>query len=280
MVLRQVPIPRIIDPRAYMTAILGGTGVGKTSFGVQIPGHYFLLTEVGTGGVKPYGDIIFNWKGFIEKAKEIIAAKDTGWKDQRVISTINVDTLDNLFDYACAEVCATQTFIEKGVAHKYTKVDDVPWGKGYKAAYQLMLRNLEQLRLHGFGVFLYGHTKERPVKWAGEDLQHKGFNLPPSATLAVQAACDAVGHFEMTETIQKDPTTGVILKVEQSRKMYWQPTFLRLAKHRLEGFPAELDLPMNKGWETYCEAFATTVQALDEKQLAQAQALEYVTPTQ
>lgn len=264
MVLAQKATSIIIDPRAYMTAVHGTVGVGKTSFGQQIRGHYFFITEAGIEGVEVFGDPILSWKAFIEKAKEVIAAKEGGFKDQREITTCVVDTLENLFGYAGVEVCATQTFVEKGVAHKFDKIDDVPFGKGYKAAYGLMLHNLELLRLRGFGLLLLSHTKERPVKWAGENLTHYGFNLPPSAALAVESACGAIAQFVIEQTIEKDEE-GIITEVESGRFMYWQPTFLRTAKHRLKDFPTKLPLPINEGWATYCAAFEETVAKLKEE---------------
>lgn len=268
MTLAQTPTEIITDPRGYLTAVHGTVGIGKTSFGAQIPGHYFSLTEVGTAGVQVFGDPIFNWRGFIEKAKELIAAKEAGFKEQREVTTIVVDTLENLFGYAGDEVCATQTFVEKGVAHKFTKIDDVPYGKGYKAAYTLLLRNLEALRLHGFGMLLLSHTKNRIVKWGGEELTHQGFNLPPSVADAVEGACDAIAQFVVEEEIVKTEE-GVVTTIESGRYMYWQPTFLRVAKHRLEGFPEKLPLPMYKGWQVYVDAFRETVAAKkirDQKQ--------------
>lgn len=263
MALAQVATAVAIDPRSYMTAIHAGPGVGKTSFCVQIPGHYFFYTpNAGMVGVEAFGDPILNWKGFIAKAKEVIEAKKNNFKDQREIKVCVIDTVGDLFDYAGIEVCATQSFMEKGVPHKFDKIDDVPFGKGYKAAFQLLLRNLGLLKLNGFGVMLTSHTKERIVKWAGQDLQHHGFNLPPSAALAVYAACDAIAHFVVEEKIEKDKETGNIIRVETGRSMFWQPTFLRLAKHRLKGFPEKLELPIDRGWEVYCDAFTETVAEL------------------
>jgi len=264
MVLTQTPTAIAIDPRRYLTAIHSAAGVGKTSFCAQIPGHYFFYTpNSGVEGVEVYGDPILSWKDFVAKAKEVIDAKKKGFENEREIKICVIDVLGDLFDYAGAEVCATQRFMEKGVAHKFDKIDDVPFGKGYKAAYKLLLRNLGTLYLNGFGILLSSHTKERLVKWAGQDLTHYGFNLPPSAALAVKAACGAIGHFVVEEKIKKGDD-GVILRVETGRSMFWQPTFLRLAKHRLKHFPEKLDLPLDRGWETYCDAFAETVKKLKE----------------
>lgn len=264
MPLAQVATAIAIDPRSYMTAVHSGPGVGKTSFCVQIPGHYFFYTpNAGMEGVEAFGDPILCWGDFISKAKEVIAAKENNFKDQREIKICVIDTVGDLFDFAGMEVCKTQRFMEKGVAHKFDKIDDVPFGKGYKAAFQLLLRNLGTLKLNGFGILLTSHTKERLVKWAGQDLTHHGFNLPPSAALAVYAACGAIAHFVVEEKIEKGED-GIIKKVETGRSMFWQPTFLRLAKHRLKGFPEKLELPIGSGWEVYCDAFAETVAKLKE----------------
>lgn len=264
MVLAQTPTAVAIDPRSYMTAIHGGPGVGKTSFSAQIPGHYsFYTPNAGTEGVEIFGDPILNWKDFIAKAGEVIEAKKNNFKDQREIKICIIDTIGDLFDFAGMEVCNTQRFMDKGVLHKYDKIEDVVYGKGYKASYQLLLRNLGTLHLNGFGILLISHTKERVVKWASQDLQHHGFNLPPSAALAVQAACGAIAHFVVEERIEKG-ADGIIIKVETGRSMFWQPTFLRLAKHRLKNFPEKLPLPIDKGWETYCDAFTETVAKLKE----------------
>lgn len=262
MALAQEPTPVVTDPRGYMTALIAGPGVGKTSFCAQIPGHYFFYTpNAGTEAVQVFGDPILTWKGFIEKAGELIEAKKNNFKDQRKVEVCIIDTLGDLFGYAGIEVCATQTFLEKGVPRKYAKVDDVMWGKGFKAAYELLLRNLGTLHLNGFGIFLVSHTKERIVKWAGDDYHHRGFNLPPSAANAIQAACGAIGHFVIEEEIKRNDAREIV-KIEQGRFMYWQPSFLRLAKHRLKGFPEKLPLPMDKGWETYCKAFKETVEKI------------------
>jgi len=259
MALMQTPTPIITDPRSYMTAVHAAAGVGKTSFAAQIPGHYFFQTEAGTEGVEVYGDPILSWKDFIAKAKEVIDAKRNNFAGQREITMCIVDTLENLFDYAGREVCATQVFLEKGVPRKYDKIDDVPYGKGYKATHHLLLRNLEVLRLNGLGVLLISHTKERPMKWAGQELIHYGLNLPPSAELAVKAACGAIGYFFMEEEIKRN-SNGDIVKAELARWMCWQPGFLYTAKHRLENFPEKLPLPMGRGWETYVSAFNETIQ--------------------
>lgn len=262
MVLRQEPIPRITDPRRYLTAIHADAGVGKTSFAVQIPGHYFLITEAGIEGIEPTGDYILSWKDFLDKGRELIEAKRAGFPDQRVIEALVVDTLDNLFDYACTEVITTQTFLEKGRPVKYAKIEDVPFGKGFKEAAKLLIRNLETFRLNGFGVILLGHTKERVIKWAGQDLSRAGFNLPPSASALLEAACGAIGQFVVEERTERDAQGNLVTR-ELGRYQYWQPTMTRLAKHRLENFPEKLALPLNGGWRVYEEAFQATLAKLD-----------------
>lgn len=260
MPLAQQATPIVTDPRGYITALIGPAGIGKTSFGAQIDGHYFFKTpNAGTEGVEVVGDPILSWSDFIEKATELLEAKKDNFKEQREVKMCIVDVITDLFDYAGIEVCKTQKFMEKGVAKKYDKIEEVPFGAGYKAACKLLLRNLGVLHLNGFGILLTSHVKERVIKWAGSDHQHYGFNLSPSVALTIEAACGAIGQLVMEETIERNDE-GTIIKAETGRWMYFQPTFLRTAKHRLEGFPAKLPFKINEGWSTYCKAFTETVE--------------------
>ena len=261
MPLAQEPTPRIVDPRSYLSCLYGESGVGKTTFGSTVDGHYFLFTEAGGSGVSVYGESVVDWPTFLAKGAELIKAKNAGWEGQREIKTVFIDTIDSLLEYAGDWICQNETFVEQGKASKFSKIDDVPWGKGYKRLAQLVLSKIQRLRLAGFGVFLIGHQKERIVKWRGQDLTRVGFNMTPSVADTFQAACDAIGYAAVEETVQKG-AAGEVESVETGRYVYWQPTFLRLAKHRLRGFPARVEFKLDTAWDSYVEAFNGRVQAL------------------
>ncbi len=261
--LQQSPSEIVTDPRKYLTLIYGIAGVGKTEFGAQIPGHYFLCTEAGTEGVRIFGDPILNWDAFLDKCDEVVAAKRAGWKDAednpiREILTIVIDTYENLYWSAGAWICQHQTFPQKGVQQKYARIEDVPYGKGYTRTNELLIGKLNKLMLSGFGVLVISHSKERPITWRGEDFQSYGPKLPPSAADGIVDACGAVSFFNTEETTSKD-ADGNVSKIEEGRYMYWQNSFLIRAKHRLPGFPAKLPLPRGKGYQTYLDAFTKTL---------------------
>lgn len=264
MTLQQTPTEIVTDPRKYLTLVYGIAGVGKTEFGAQIPGHYFFYTEAGVEGVKIFGDPIFNWDDFLDKCDEVVTAKAAGWKDPegnsiREITTIVVDTYENLYAHAAVWICKNQTFPEKGVQHKFARIEDVMFGRGYKRTNELLIEKLNKLVLSGFGVLVISHAKERTITWRGQDMTAFGPNLPPSAAQGIIDACGAVSFFILEESSEKDEE-GKITKVEEGRYMYWQNTFLITAKHRLPNFPTKLPLPRNKGYATYLEAFKNTVE--------------------
>lgn len=272
--LVQQPVPIQTDPRNYLTLIHGIAGIGKTTFGSQIEGHYFFLTEKGTEGVSVYGHPILAWdtpdlnedkdktpKGFLQSCGELLQGRKA--EGVRQVKMVVVDTIENLIELAGVWICKNRTFPEKGVHHKFDYIDDVPWGKGYKAASQLILGKLNKLMLEGFGVLLISHTAERHVKWAGQDLTKYGPNLTPKTERYIVDACGAVGHFVIDQTTKKDEE-GKIVKVEEGRYAFWQPAFLRVAKHRLTAFPEKLELHRDTMWPDYCATFEKTVNGISK----------------
>jgi len=266
MALTQEPSVIVTDPRRYLTSVHGIAGVGKTSFGKQIPGHYFMCTESGTAGVSIFGDPILTWEEFTTKCAEVVTTKNRGWKDpegndQREITTFVIDTYEMLYALAAKWICVNCTFPEKGVHQKFDRIEDVPYGKGYKRTNELVIEKLNKLLLLGFGVLTLSHSKERDVKWRGQTLKSYGPNLPPSAAQGLIDASDAVSYFYTEESISKDEE-GHVVQVEEGRYMKWQSSFLIAAKHRLKGFPDILPLPIDQGYQTYLEAFNETLAKL------------------
>lgn len=258
MTLAQAPRKLVIDPRRYLHMIHGEAGVGKTHFGWQMPGHYFMLTEVGDQGVEVFGEPIFNWGGFTTKCEEIVVAKEGGFENQREIKVIVIDVLERLFLYGGEYVCKKYAFPEKGVLHKYDRIEDVPFGKGYARVCEIILSAVNRLMLEGLGVFLISHTKERPVKWQGQELSHYGPNLSPTSAQTFVDACGAVGYFYIDQKVDKDEQ-GNVTSVETGRWMQWQPTHLKVAKHKLD-LPERLPLCKNTGYTDYLKAFQEAVE--------------------
>jgi hypothetical protein len=258
--LSQVPTKVEGDPTQYMTMVHGDAGTGKTTFISQIEGHYILYPEAGIKGVSVYGEPVLDWPGFIRIANELVAAKREEWVNQREVKVICVDTYEALWDVCGKWICENQKFLVKGKMEHYDKPQDVPWGAGYRAVNDLILEKLNKLLLFGFGIFLTSHTRERVIQWRGQDFTHYGPNLTTTSAEAIVAACDAVGYFTIEQEVNKDET-GKLISTETGRRAYWQPTFLRVAKHRLPNFAEWLPLPLGSAWEGYKTEFADKYKA-------------------
>jgi len=253
--LNQEPTKIETDPRKYMTLVYGIAGVGKTTFCSQIPDHYFLITEPGTEGVEVYGSVVQSWEDFLRLGEELIKAKQEDFAGQRRIEVIVIDTYEALYKMAGEWICMHETFLVRGRAQHFNKIEDVPWALGYRRTSELVLEKLLKLKRMGYGIFLTSHAKERTVTWRGEEVSHFGPNLSQASAEALVNACGAVGFFTMEQEVERTEEKKI---VRESRWMYWQPQFMRVAKHRLAGFPEKLPLPLN-GWEVYVNAFKETL---------------------
>jgi hypothetical protein len=263
--IAQQPSSIVVNPKEYLHLIHGDAGIGKTTWCSQIDGHYFAKCEEGTKGVQVYGSTITSWPDFLELCRLIVEQKATNWKDVRPIDVIIIDTLDRLFDYCGMWVAENVKFMDKGVAKKYDRIENVPWGKGYAEVRELILNVVKKLMSFGFGVVLLAHTKERTVQWRGQDLTSFDLSISPTSAQEFVGACDAVGYATLEETIERN-AKGDVERIENGRWLYWQPTFLRRAKHRLENFPERT--PMNNdltkgpyGYQQYAQVFQQVAEA-------------------
>jgi hypothetical protein len=261
--IQQVPNKIVLDPRFYMTLIYGEAGVGKTSWAAEVPGAYFLKCEDGTQGVSVYGHNITSWEKFIESCEELVEQKRNNFKDVRPITTIIVDVYELLWRLAGQWICDNEKFLENGKLVKYNRIEDISWGKGYNRTNLLVLEKLNKLMLEGFGVILLSHIKQSVITWAGKDYQSVGPNLSGSAQDAIIDACGAVGYCCIEEKIER--VENEIKNIEQGRYIYWQPTFLRRAKHRLKGFPEKIQYKYGCGWFDYVKEFEKVAQQTVER---------------
>lgn len=254
MPLAQTPSNIIQDPRQFMHLVYGDPGTGKTTWCSQISGHYFLTTEPGTGGVSVYGDIILDWPSFLAKCSELKAAKLSGFEGQRRVDTIVIDTYPAMWKMCGVHLAATEKFNNGGRMESFNKVEDVPYGKGYARTNDVCIGVLTQLKALGFGLVLTDHGKETTFKWRGQDMTKITLSGSESVREAITKACDAIGYFVIEEEVKKNDQ-GIITAYEKGRHAYWQPTFTRIAKHRLRDFPEMTELPAGKGWEVYEKIF-------------------------
>ncbi len=221
MPLAQEPTAIAIDPRRYMTAVHGPAGVGKTSFCAQITDHYFFYTpNSGVEGVEVYGDPILNWKDFIAKAKEVIEAKKKNFENQRTIKICVIDVLGDLFDYAGAEVCATQRFMEKGVAHKFDKIDDgsidllsvdIEGAEWYVIEYMVSRPDIISLETHG-AIYINPNINEIE-EWLADN-NYRIWYMDESDSVYVKNGIVNIGLLDKLLLFTK----RILLAIKRSRK--------------------------------------------------------------
>lgn len=266
MPLSQARSKVITDPRKFLHCIYGEAGVGKTDFASQIEGHHFLMAEEGVGGVQVYSDPVPTWSDYINKCIELQQAKTTNFEGIRRVEVVVIDTYDALWTSCAKHVMATETFMDDETRRptRFDRVDDVGFGKAYKRVNETLMGTITKLRLLGYGVFILAHSKERVVKWNGQKLDGITLALSGSAQDALTNECDAIGYAMVNETISKDDQ-GNLKSIEHDRWIYWQPTFLRLGKHRLKNFPEKTSMPMGTGWEIYEKTFTECANNLVEK---------------
>ena len=251
--LSQEPNKIVSDPLEYLTWIFGAYGVGKTSWAAQAPDTWFAKTEQGTKGVAVYGDVIIDWASFLAYCNVLANGVANDWKDQRIVRTVVIDTLDNLYNMCGTWVCDNTEFDGK----RFKFPEDVTYGRAYKRISRLLVEKFLKLQALGFGVILISHEYKRSFKWAGADMVKSEPNISPSSQKAIGGQCDCIGYFYVKEKVEQKGSD--FKREEVERRQMWQPTFVVNAKHRLQGFPNELLLPPGKGWATYCEAFTEAV---------------------
>jgi hypothetical protein len=264
MVLQQTITPIVRDPRQYITMLYGRAGVGKTTFGSQVPGHYFIKTEEGTAGVETFGEVVITWEDVLKVLTEIITEKEANWLDKdgnplREVKTVVFDTGDMLAELASAWVCKNISFPEKGIKQKFERIEDVPFGRGYKAVARVVVNMITKLRLYGLGVMVLCHAKEFTKQWRGQDFTAYRPNFAPSLVEQLLGACDCVGYIAAEENYQKD-SDGKVVKISGAHSVHWQSHFLYEAKHRLKGFPESLEIGIDNGYDVYVRAFKETIE--------------------
>ena len=264
VVIAQQPSAIVTDPRKYWLTVHGDQGVGKTTFASQIPGHYFLCTEEGLPGLSAYKSSVFNWAHFVAIVNKIVLDKERSWEDVdgnplRPITTLVIDVYEKLWDMLGKYVCDKQKFLVDGRPQSFDRVDDVPWGKAYKRVNGIIIPLLEEVMRRGFGLVTICHTKVSDVKWSGEMVQKYHLNLSDKSEAALKSASSAIGYFTVKEKIGKKDS--IVTSVETARVAYWQPTFFRVAKHRLKGFPEQIILKRDTQWQDYVKIFQTVSEA-------------------
>ena len=177
--------------------IVGGAGIGKTTWASQAPNPVFLFTEDGAGLLQVNA---FPKLESFEQAMEAIAALYTEDHDYK---TVVVDSIDHLEPLIWDKVCR---------AHNVESIEAIGYGKGYVDAlnyWRQFLDGINALRdERGMAVILIGHVHVRRFESPEHDsIDRFEPKLHAKASALVQESVDTI-LFAKQKTVTKTENLG------------------------------------------------------------------------
>lgn len=204
-----------IDPLAYNLALIGQSGIGKTSvikeYCEKLCGEDgYLFLEIGKeDGHDAINGIQYepveDWDKLVEVVDDIIENRTTDYKDLRVVV---FDTYDELFAIAEPEVIKMHN---RDNPTKKTRSINSAFGgfqAGQDKAIEIVLDLLWSLKKVGISFIVIGHTKSRNVTDAvtGEDYLQLTTNMSQKYFNAIKTKVHFLGVASIDREIVKEKT--------------------------------------------------------------------------
>lgn len=192
------PSDKLVD---YSILLYGAKKIGKTSLASHFPDAYFLSTEPGTKALEVFASPVSNWKEF--DAYLDLLEKDGDGSD---FSTIVVDTVDILYEYAFKFICDKEMIEDPNEMNDYGKT----WKKIKKTFADGILRllNLDK------GVILISHDVEKEVELRnGDTVDRVQPTMSRQAMEVVEAIVDIICNYSYTDdkrTLRIDGTQTTV----------------------------------------------------------------------
>lgn len=168
-----------VDPLAYNLAVIGESGIGKSSLAKEVCERLvgedgYLIFNVGLeDGIDAIAGAMYedipDWDTFDEVTNYIIENKLTAYKDLKVIV---YDTLDELFRIAEPEVIRLHNRQNPDKPVKSIKAAFGGYMGGEDKAIELILEKIWQLKKVGISMFILGHTKKRTMTDVSTGLEY------------------------------------------------------------------------------------------------------------
>ncbi len=160
--------------------------VGKTTLACQFPKNLLLGFEHGWNAIAGAKAVdITKWSDFkmILRQLEKPEAKE-------MYDTITIDTVGIAWELAEQYVCAQ---------HGVQKINDVPWGQGYKDLAKEFENSLRKITQLGYGLVIIAHV-DKKVEMVGEDneVEILGPAIPKRAYAIVNQLVDIIGYIAVT----------------------------------------------------------------------------------
>lgn len=160
--------------------------VGKTTLACQFPKNLLLGFEHGWNAIAGAKAVdITKWSDFkmVLRQLEKPEAKE-------MYDTITIDTVGIAWELAEQYVCAQ---------HGVQKINEIPWGQGYKDLAREFENSLRKITQLGYGLVIIAHVDKR-VEMVGEDneVEILGPAIPKRAYAIVNQLVDIIGYIAVT----------------------------------------------------------------------------------
>lgn len=214
-----------IDPLAYNLALIGESGIGKTTIIKQYveklagPDGYMFLEIGKEDGADAIDGINFlncpewdqeydeeiNSIGFNTFVEDVVDNRTTDWADLKVVV---VDTYDELFAIAEPEVIAMHNHENPTKRVKSIKGAFGGFQAGEEKAIEIVLDRLWALKKVGVSFIVIGHTKSRNVTdpVTGEDYMQLTTNMSQKYFNAIKTKVHFLGVAAVDREIIKQKT--------------------------------------------------------------------------
>lgn len=152
--------------------------LGKTSFAAQLKRNLFLATEIGYNAIDGITAVpISRWADIKSAVKQL---KDP--KARELYDTVTIDTISLAADLCEKHICARE-----GV----TKLNEIPYGQGWKMVAKELQDTLRDITIAGFGLILICHSKEKASSFTDAD-GNAITSVEPDLSKNIYAVCSAI----------------------------------------------------------------------------------------
>ena len=217
-----------IDPLKYNIALLGESGIGKTTIIKEMcetlggEDSYIFLEMAGEAGADAIQGIVYedvdDWDMVEEIVSDIEDNKSTEYKS---LKAIVVDTYDGWINLAQNEAIRLWN-----KAHPDKRADsiDASWNgfqKGQQKAFDLMFDVIKRLRAVGVATIIIGHVKNREItdvasgvtyQQLTSDVEKVYFNL-----LKKKMHFVGLAYFDRTIVTEKTGKKNIVTKKEETK---------------------------------------------------------------
>jgi hypothetical protein len=160
--------------------------VGKTTLACQFPKNLLLGFEHGWNAIAGAKAVdITKWSDFKRVLRQLEKQEA-----KEMYDTITIDTVGIAWELAEQYVCGQ---------HGVQKINDVPWGQGYKDLAKEFENSIRKITQLGYGLVIIAHVDKR-VEMTAEDneIEILGPAIPKRAYAIVNQLVDIIGYIAVT----------------------------------------------------------------------------------